>query len=158
MPNDLINTDPIVAQNFYLEVDGEKLLLSGVSGLDMELDVVTVQQNGKDGKKQSVKTLGTSLKVPDPSITRMAPMSAADDPVWKWFKAVRESGFKGTDRAGSRKNGSIVFFDTGLTEVGRFNFFNGWPSKIGTDAVSTDSNDPVKETITLVIERLERVK
>jgi len=52
MPNDLINTDPIVAQNFYLEIDGEKLVLSGVSGLDMELDVVTIQQNGKDGKKQ----------------------------------------------------------------------------------------------------------
>jgi len=44
MPNDLINTDPIVAQNFYLEIDGEKLLLSGVSGLDIELDVVTIQQ------------------------------------------------------------------------------------------------------------------
>jgi len=85
-------------------------------------------------------------------------MSAMDDPIWKWFKSVRESGFKGTDRAGSRKNGSIVFFDTALTEVGRFNLFNGWPSKIGTDAVSTDSNDPVKETITLVIERLERIK
>ena len=85
-------------------------------------------------------------------------MSAMDDPIWKWFKAVRESGLKGTDRAGSRKNGSIVFFDTALTEVGRFNFFNGWPSKIGTDAVSTESNDPVKETITLVIERLERIK
>lgn len=158
MPNDLINTDPIVAQNFYLEIDGEKLLLSGVSGLDIELDVVTIQQNGKDGKKQSIKTLGTSLKVPDLSITRMAPMDAMSDPVWKWFKGIHDSGFKGTDRAGNRKNGSIVFYDTSLAEVGRFNFFNGWPTKISTDAVSTDSNDPVKESITIVIERLERVK
>jgi phage tail-like protein len=158
MPNDLINTDPIVAQNFYLEIDGEKLTLSGVSGLDMEVDVVTIQQNGKDGKKQSIKTLGTSLKVPDLSVTRMAPMSAADDPVWKWFKTVREGGFAGTSRSGGRKNGSIVFYDTSLKEVGRFNFFNGWPSKIATDAVSTESNEPVKETITIVIERLERVK
>jgi len=158
MPNDLINTDPIVAQNFYLEIDGEKLLLSGVSGLDIELDVVTIQQNGKDGKKQSIKTLGTSLKVPDLSITRMAPMDAMADPVWKWFKQIHDGGFKGTDRASNRKNGSIVFYDTTLAEVGRFNFFNGWPTKISTDAVSTDSNDPVKETITLVIERLERVK
>jgi hypothetical protein len=85
-------------------------------------------------------------------------MQAADDPIWKWFKQVRESGFKGTDRAGSRKNGSIVFFDTALTEVGRFNFFNGWPSKIATDSASTESNEPVKETVTLVIERLERIK
>lgn len=158
MPNDLINTDPIVAQNFYLELDGEKLILSGVSGLDVEVDVVTIQQNGKDGKKQSIKTVGTNTKVPDISLTRMAPMAAAEDPIWKWFKTVRETGFSGNARTASRKNGSIVFFDTSLKEVGRFNFFNGWPSKIGTDAVATDSNEPLKETITIVIERLERVK
>ncbi len=62
------------------------------------------------------------------------------------------------DRASNRKNGSIVLYDTTIAEVGRFNFFNGWPSKIATDALSTESNDAVKETITLVIERLERVK
>jgi phage tail-like protein len=158
MPNDLISTDPIVAQNFYLEIDGENLVLSGVSGLDLELDVVTVQQNGKDGKKQSVKTLGTSLKVPDLSMTRMAPMDAMADPIWKWFHDIRDSGFSGTKRDAARKNGSVVLYDTAFAEIGRFNFFNGWPSKIATDAVSTESNEPVKETITLIIERLERVK
>src|SRR3978361_2042317 len=117
MPNDLINTDPIVAQNFFLEIDGTKLVLSGVSGLDLELDVVTIQQNGKDGKKQSIKTLGSSLKVPDLSVTRMAPMNAMNDPIWKWFHAIRDSGFKGTARTGERKNGSIVVYDTALTEV-----------------------------------------
>jgi phage tail-like protein len=158
MPNDLISTDPIVAQNFYLEIDGENLTLSGVSGLDLELDVVTIQQNGKDGKKQSVKTLGSSLKVPDLSVTRMAPMNAMDDPIWKWFHAIRDSGFKGTSRDGERKNGSIVIYDTALTEIARFNFFNGWPSKIATDSFSTESNEAVKETITIIIERLERTK
>jgi phage tail-like protein len=158
MPNDLIQTDPIVAQNFFLELDGENLILSGVSGLDMELDVVTLQQNGKDGKKQVVKTLGTSIKVPDITMTRMAPMNAMQDPVWKWFHAIRDSGFSGGKRNDNRKNGSIVLYDTAFNETGRFNFFNGWPSKIATDAVSTDSNDPVKETITIIVERLERVK
>ncbi|MDQ1716681.1 MAG: hypothetical protein QOH56_1121 [Pseudonocardiales bacterium] len=158
MPNDLISTDPIVARNFFLEIDGENIVLSGVSGLDMELDVVTIQQTGKDGKAQNIKTLGQVTKAPDISITRMAPMDAANDPIWKWFKAVRDSGFTGHKRDGNRKNGSIVLFDTTLTEVGRFNFFNGWPSKIGTDAVSTESNDAVKESITLVIERLDRIK
>ncbi|SOD70934.1 phage tail-like protein [Jatrophihabitans sp. GAS493] len=158
MPNDLINTDPIVAQNFFLAIDGEQLLLSGVSGLDLELDVVTIQQNGPSGKKQAIKTLGNSLKVPDISMTRMAPMDAMNDPIWKWFHAVRDEGFSGTKREGSRKNGSIVLYDTAFTEIGRFNFFNGWPSKISTDGLSTDSNDPVKETVTLIIERLERIK
>ncbi|HEY2044561.1 MAG TPA: phage tail protein [Jatrophihabitans sp.] len=158
MPNDLIATDPIVARNFYLEVDGENLVLSGVSGLDIELEVVSVQQNGKDGKQQHIKTLGGVLKVPDLSITRMAPLSADNDPMWKWFKEIRDKGFKGGSREDNRKNGSIVLYDSSNSEVGRFNFYNGWPSKIGTDALSTDSNDPMKESITLVVERIERVK
>jgi len=64
MPNDLISNDPIVARNFYLEIDGQNLVLSGVSGLEIELDVVSVQQNGKDGKQQHIKTLGGVLKAP----------------------------------------------------------------------------------------------
>lgn len=158
MPNDLISTDPIVAQNFYLEIDGDNIVLSGVSGLDVEHDVVTIQQVGKDGKAQSVKTRGNALKAGDITVTRMAPMDAMSDPIWKWFKTIRSTGFAGAARATNRKNGSIVLYDTAFTEVGRFNFFNGWPSKISTDGVSTDSNEAVKETITLVIERLDRVK
>lgn len=159
MPNDLISTDPIVAQHFFLEVDGQTIsLLSGVSGLDLELDVVTLQQNGKDGKQQQIKTLGTTTKVPDLSLTRMAPLDAMADPVWKWFNDIRTKGIVAADRTSNRKNGSIVLFDASGAEIGRFNFFNGWPSKIATDQLSTDSNDAVKETITLTIERLERVK
>ncbi|MDT4933696.1 MAG: hypothetical protein QOK11_1588 [Pseudonocardiales bacterium] len=158
MPNDLISTDPIVARNFYLEIDGENLVLSGVSGLDIELEVVPVQQNGKDGKQQHIKTLGGSIKAPDLSISRMAPVSAINDPMWKWFTDIRTKGMKANTRQDNRKNGSIVLYDSTYTEVGRFNFFNGWPSKISTDALSTDSNDPMKETITLVVERIERVK
>lgn len=158
MPNDLLSTDPIVAQNFYLEIDGENIVLSGVSGLDMEFQVSEIQQVGKDGKAQMIKTRGNVLKVPDLSITRMAPLDAMSDPIWKWFHDIRDKGFVGATRSGGRKNGSIVLYDTSLKEVGRFNFFNGWVSKISTDAMSTDSNDPVKETITLVIERLDRVK
>src|SRR2546430_381554 len=158
MPNDLIGTDPIVARNFYLNIDGENLVLSGVSGLDIELEVVPLNQNGKDGKQQHIKTLGGTLKAPDLSITRMAPLSAESDPLWKWFKDIRDGGMKADSRESKRKNGSIVLYDSSYTEVGRFNFFNGWPSKIGTDALSTDSNEPMKETITLVVERIERVK
>jgi phage tail-like protein len=158
MPNDLLSTDPIVAQNFYLEIDGENIVLSGVSGLDMEFQVSEIQQVGKDGKAQMIKTRGNVLKVPDLSVTRMAPLDAMSDPIWKWFHDIRDKGFVGATRTGGRKNGSIVLYDTSLVEVGRYNFFNGWPSKISTEGLSTDSSDPVKETITLVIERLDRVK
>lgn len=158
MGNELIATDPIVAQNFFLDIDGEKIILMGVSGLDIELDVVTTKSVGADGKSQTIKTRGNTEKIGDITITRMAPMDSTSDPIWKWFDVVRDAGFKGTDRAGNRKTGSIIFYDTAFTEVGRFNFTNGWPSKISTDAPSADSNDPVKETITLTVETLTRVK
>jgi phage tail-like protein len=154
----LISTDPIVTRYFYLELDGTALILSGVSGLDIELEVVTTTQNGPDGKQQVVKALGGRMKVPDISLTRMAPADAMSDPLWKWFIAVRDKGMKIGGRAAERKNGSIVLYDSSNTEVGRFNFLNGWPSKISTDALSTDSNEAVKETITIVCESIDRVK
>jgi phage tail-like protein len=157
MPNSIISTEPIVARNFFLDIPGESsLTLSGVSGLDVEVDVVPLSQNGKNGKQEHIKTIGGVLKAPDVTVTRMAPQNAESDPLWKWFMDIRDKGFK--DRSDKRKNVSIVLYDVSGGEVGRFNLFNVWPSKIATDALSTESNEPMKETITLVCERVDRVK
>lgn len=159
MPNDLINSDPIVSQNFFLEIDSQVVsILSSVSGLDIEMEVVTMQQSGPNGKMQIIKTLGNSNKAPDLSLVRMAPPDMTQDKLWGWFNDIKEKGIALKDRSSNRKNGSIVMYDSTNAEIARFNFFNGWPSKIATDQLSVDSNDPVKETITLTVERLERVK
>jgi len=157
MTNSLISTEPIVARNFFLDIPGENtLVLSGVSGLDVELDVVSLSQNGAKGKQEHIKTIGGVLKTPDISVTRMAPQDAASDPLWTWFLSIRDTGF--ASRTDKRKDISITLYDVSGKEVGRFNIFSAWPSKIATDALSTDSNDPMKETITIVNERIERVK
>jgi phage tail-like protein len=122
------------------------------------MDVVSATQVGKDGKQQTIKSRGGANKAPDLSLTRLAPTDAAGDPLWKWFKAVHDGGLKNSDRAGQRKSGAVVIFDSTHSEIARFSFFNAWPSKISTDALSVDSNDPIKETITLVCETLERKK
>lgn len=158
MSNDLISTDPIVARNFYLEIDSTKLVLSGVQGFDIELDVVATSQNGPGGKQQHVKTLGGILKAPELTVTRMAPLNSKQDPIWKWFLQIRNAGMKAADRTNHRKSGSVIFFDGAFDEVARFNFYGGWPSKIQTDAVSTESNEAMKENITFQCERIERVK
>jgi phage tail-like protein len=159
MPNALINTDPIVSQNFFLEIDGAIVsILSSVSGLDVQMEVATMQQAGPNGKVQTVKTLGQANKVGDLTMVRMAAPDMSSDKMWEWFNAIRDKGFALGNRAGERKNGSIVMYDSANTEIARFNFTNGWPSKIATDQLSVDSNDPVKETITLTIESLARVK
>ncbi|NLF04532.1 MAG: phage tail protein [Actinomycetales bacterium] len=154
----LFTADPIISQNFFLEIDGKVVTaLISVSGLDVEVGVVKSTQTGEKGQKQQVKFLGQTVEVPDLSLTRVAPSDVANDPLWQWFTAVRQGGLAG-DRAGNRKNGSVVLYDAGAQEVARFNFFNGWPSKISTDQLSVDGQDAVKETVTLVIERLERAK
>ncbi len=159
MPNDLIDGDPLIAQNFFLEIDGSVVsILASVSGLDVEMEVATTQQVGKDGKSQTIKTLAGRNKQGDITLTRMAPPDATSDKLWVWFHDIRNKGILQSDRTNNRKNGSIVIYDSTHVEVARFNFTNGWPSKISTDQLSVDSNDPVKENVTLTIETLERVK
>lgn len=158
MPS-FIEEDTIIAQNFFLEIDGEVVTyLSGVSGLDIEMEHSEVVQAITGGKKVLRKMLGGHIKAPDLQLTRVAPSDSTKDELWKWFNDIMASGMSLGARGEKRKNGSIVLFDSTLKEVARFNFFNGWPSKISTDGLSVDSNDPVKETITIVCERLERVK
>jgi len=155
----LFNNDPIIAQNFFLEIDGEVITaLISVSGLDIEVAVATVTQSGTGGAAEQVKGLGGRVQTADLALTRVAPLDSPSDKMWKWFNEIRDAGLKATDRTGLRKNGSIVLYDSARNEVARFNFFNSWPSKISTDQLSVDSNEVVKENITLVIERLERVK
>lgn len=160
MPNaSLINTDPIVSNNFFLEIDGSVVsILSSVSGLDIEMEVVTMEQAGANGKVQVVKTLGKSNKAPDITMVRMAPPDMTSDKLWGWFNDIRDKGILLSDRTNNRKSGSIVMYDSTNAEIARFNFTNGWPSKIATDQLSVESNDPVKETITLTVESLARVK
>ena len=154
MPNDLINEDPIIARNFYLEIDGgDKVPLTGISGFDVEVDVVDVNQNLPGGQQVHIKTRGGTLQVSAVTLSRVAPSSVTSDPIWPWFMLIREEG-----TAGQRKNGSIVLTDQVGKELARYNFFNGWPSKITTGDMEVGANNHLTEQITLVSERMDRVK
>ncbi|WP_066463910.1 phage tail protein [Sanguibacter suarezii] len=159
MATGLFTNDPIIAQNFFLEIDGAVISsLMSVSGLDIEVTVSTSKQSGTGGAQEEIKSLGATTAAPELNLTRVAPLDSPSDKMWMWFNDIRGTGLVATDRAGGRKNGSIVLYDSSRKEVARFNFFNSWPSKISTDQLSVDSTEVVKETITLQCERLERVK
>ena len=157
MPNALISTDPIVSQNFFLEIDGNVVsILSSVSGLDIEMEVVTMEQAGANGKVQVVKTLGKANKAPDLSLTRMAPPDMTQDKLWGWFMDIRNKGLA-SDRSNNRKNGSIVLLDRQGQEKVRWNFVNAWPSKYDAPDFNAEGNDVAIETMELAHEGLERV-
>jgi|SRR3954451_23409860 phage tail-like protein len=156
---DLIKHDPLVASNFWLELDGALVsLLSEVSGLDLEIEVVEMKQTSQNGVYAGFKAMGQVKMAGELTIKRMAPLDIDNDPLWKWFNDLREKGMVTKSRADKRKNGSVVVYDASNAEVARWNFFNAWPSKISSDSFSATSTEAVSETITLVMEKLVRKK
>jgi phage tail-like protein len=156
---DLIKQDPLVATNFWLEIDGELMdNLTSVDGLSLEVEKAEINQRGANGQFIQHVALSKPKLTGELTFKRLAPLDASNDALWKWFMTIRDSGMSADNRNGERKNGSIVIYDTTLTEVSRWNFYDGWPSKIASDGVEVGKNDPVAETITLQYEKLERKK
>ena len=73
--------------------------------------------------------------------------------LWKWRKLVEDGDVKG-----ARKSGSIVMYDSTLTEKARWNFEGAWPSKISGPQPKADSNEIGIEEITIVHEYITRKK
>ncbi len=155
----ILKQDPLVANHFFLEVDGEVISqLSEVSGLDVEVEVTDIQQQLPSGQYSQRKAFSKPKWTGEISVKRLAPDDASSDSLWKWFNSIRDKGMKISSLDEERKNGSVVIYDSTLAEVARFNFYNAWPSKISTDSFTVGGNDPVSETITLQHEKLERTK
>ena len=154
MPNDLI-AEPLIARHFQLDVDGiGSFAITGVEGMNIEIEVITVTQNMPSGIQQHIKTRGGAVTTPNITITRLAPLNAHEDKIWQWFLSIRDGGLT----PAQRKNGSIILKGSILDEVGRFNFFGGWPSSLTTAGFDAESAAAIKETIVLSVDRFERVK
>jgi len=145
----------LMSNAFYLEVDGDPMtMLTGVSGLDVGVEATNMQQTTKDGKITWTRTLGTKQTVGTLSLTRLAVTDAGSDGVWTWFK---DTSLKGA-LTGARKGGSVVMYSSDNKELARYTFTNGWVSKIALESLDVSSGNPLKETITLEIDFLERTK
>ena len=160
MPSlDLTKHDPLVATDFWLEIDGEVIsYLTSVDGLQLELETGTLAQRDAGGKYVQMTVLGKPKMTGELTIKRVSPLDVATDPLWKWFTSIRDKGMSPQNRSGERKSGSVVIYGTNFEEVARWNFYNAWPSKIATDGFEVSKNDPVQETVTLQYEKLERKK
>jgi phage tail-like protein len=58
----------------------------------------------------------------------------------------------------ARKNGSIILYNYDLKEVARYNFTNGWPSKVAGSGLQATGNEVAVEEVVIVHEGLTRVK
>jgi phage tail-like protein len=142
--------DALVAQRFKIEVKGTAIAtFQEVSGITSELEVVTLKANDMMGKPIIKQMIGAQKP---PTITLKRAADSSMD-LWNWHKAALDG-----DLVGARREGSIVQLDFTHAEVARYNFFDAWISKLTATGMKAGDNSPSVEEVTIVCERLERVK
>jgi phage tail-like protein len=133
-----------IANSFALEIDSVALArFTEVSGLENESEVREVTQSTKDGKVIIIKSLGATTQKPG-KVTLKTKSKAGAEALWKWRQEVIDGKM-----ANARRNGSIIIYDSEAKELARWNFLNGWPSKMSLGSLSATSNDPVDIEITI---------
>ena len=142
--------DALVAQRFRIEVKGTEIAtFQEVSGIISELEVVTLKTNERTGRSRVKQMIG-AMKPPTITLKRAADASMD---LWNWHKAALDG-----DLVGARREGSIVQLDFKYGEVARYNFFDAWISKFEATGLKAGDNTPAVESVTIVCERLEKVK
>ncbi len=147
--NDALTGDPLVGFNFSIDIEGVvQGFFTECSGLGSETEVTEHKIVGPNGQ-EIVRKIPGRLKWGDITLKRGI---TANMDFWDWRKMVEDGNV-----TSARKNGSIVMYDQEGTEVARWNFENGWPSKISGPQTKSDSNEIGVEELTIVHEYIERV-
>lgn len=142
-------SDPLVGFHFALDVQGAVTgYFTEIGGLGSETELIEHKVVTPTGQEVIQKIPGR-LKWGEITLKRGV---TAEMDMWKWRKLV-ETG-KISD---ARKNGSIIMYDEALKEIARWNFVNGWPSKVNGPQLQADSNAYGIEEMTIVHEGIERV-
>jgi phage tail-like protein len=139
-----IGEDALAGYSFSVEIDGVMVAqFKEVSGLSAEIQTIEHRENTMKGLPV-LKKLPGALKWGDLTLKRGRTDSTA---LWDWIKQVQDG-----DVDGARKNGSVVLYDYKHGEVSRFNFQNGWPSKVSLGSLQAGGNDVLVEECTITHE------
>jgi len=137
--------DPYRNCNFLVEIDGiTQAGFSDCSGLGSSTDPIEYREGGDNTTMRKL-----------PGLTKYTNISlkwglSDSRELYDWYRKVVTGKTE-------RRNGSIVVLDAdGLTEVVRWNFFNGWPTKLEAPTLSAKGNEVAIETLEIAHEGLER--
>lgn len=138
--------DLMTTFQFALEVGGVELgTFKKVTGLASETETIEFKEMTKDGKMVYRKVPGAS-KWEDVTLERRLDGSVA---LWEWRQEVTNGDI---DKA--RRDGSIVIKDSTQTEIARWNFEAGWPSKWTGAELDAGGTDVATESVTITHEGL----
>jgi phage tail-like protein len=139
--------DPVATRNFGIEIDGVNIAqFRDVQGVSNTIAPIEIRENTPSGQQVIRKVPGQSVSA-DVTLKRG---KTADRALWEWFKQVRDGDIKG-----ARRNGSVVLYDYQRGEVARYNFTNGWPSKLDISNLSATGTDTVVEECVISHEGIE---
>jgi phage tail-like protein len=142
----LAEFDPIATYAYHVEIDSITVAqFKQVSGLSISVGVIEHRSNKLMGQPIMKKLPGM---VSFENIV-LARGKVADQAFWSWMKLVQDGKI-----AEARKSGSIVLFDYAHGEVNRFNFEQGWPSKIEVGKLEAGADSVLLETVTITHENL----
>jgi phage tail-like protein len=142
--------DPLTGYHFLIEIDGiTQAFFREVGGLTSESQVIEYKEANKEGKTIIKKVPGV-LKWSD--ITAKRGITDVME-LWNWRKMVEDGEVNK-----ARKNGSVVMFSQDNKEVARWNFTDGWPTKVSGPALNANNNDIGIEEVVIAHEGLKRVK
>lgn len=142
-----IGEDPVANYAFSVEIDSQTIAqFQAVEGLKVTIETIEHKEN-KVGAMPIMKMLPGHVTF-EPIVLKRGRIN--DNNLWDWIKQVQDG-----DIDGARKNGSITIHDYARAEIGRFNFEMGWPSEVGIDGASADSDEVMLESVTIVHEGLK---
>ena len=146
---DTSREDPLLGFHFALDVQGQVTgYFTEVSGLGSETEIAE-HKVVKEGVEIVMKIPG---RLKWDNITLKRGITSNMD-IWKWRQMVEQGNV-----AAARANGSIIMYDQTLKEVARWEFKQGWPSKVSGPSLKADGNEVSVEELTVTHEYIERIK
>ncbi|MEE3717572.1 phage tail protein [Tumidithrix elongata RA019] len=152
---------PVSTSRFYVEFGGlEQKMIKSVTEITFTGSTAGHEKalaSTKDGMTMRQSTSAGFLE--NPNFTIEVYLKEGDLDFYNWMKAVMLTPDGGDGKwSENRKSGSIVAYDSGNTEVLRWNFEKCWPKSYKMSDLNAESKDLAVETFEIVAESMVRAK
>ncbi|MEO5609740.1 MAG: phage tail protein [Ornithinibacter sp.] len=138
-----------VGHSFGLELDGVRVsMLTEVTGLTVERDVIEFREGGADGT-QIVRKLPGRLKSGEVTLSRDL---TADSAFEQWMNDVTND----VAAAAATRNAAVLVLDRQGQRVATFTLTRAWPKKLEYAGLKAGAAEPMAERLTLVHEGIAR--
>ena len=140
--------DLLTTFSFHVELDGVDIgAFKEASGIESKTEIVEYKEATKSGKMIIRKQPG-AMSWTDITLKRRIDNSTE---LWDWRREVENGNIDA-----ARRNGSIVLYDSTNSEVARWNFEAGWPSRWKGADLNASSDSIAVEEVSITHEGLTR--